>query len=118
MIKKLFAFIFCSAFLNVCAQNKLNDRKIWLNYLDKIARPVLSNLAQAQLKENMPVELSKTVDNKENRKQASYLEAFGRTLSGIAPWLELEGGNTEEIKLREQYRQWTLKAIANSVDPS
>src|SRR5678816_4933246 len=109
MIKKLFAFIFCSAFLNVCAQNKLNDRKVWLNYLDKIARPVLSNLAQGQLKEKMPVELSKTVDNKENRKQASYLEAFGRTLSGIAAWLDLEGGNTDEVKLREQYRQWTLK---------
>lgn len=117
MIKKVFIvlLIFCS--LSTKAQ-KVSDRTTWLNYLDKIAKPVLSNLAQDQLKEKMPVELSKTVDNKENRKQASYLEAFARTLSGIAPWLELEGGNTEEIKLREQYRQWTLKAIANAVNPS
>lgn len=118
MIKNLFAFTCSLAFLFASAQNKENDRKTWLNYLDKIARPVMSNLAQDQLKEKMVVELSKTVDNKENRKQASYLEAFGRTLSGIAPWLDLEGGNAEEVKLRDQYRQWTLKAIANAVNPS
>jgi len=118
MIKLFFLSIVSFCFLFATSQKKENDRKVWLSYLDKIARPVLSNLAQAQLKEKMPVELSKTVDNKENRRQASYLEAFGRTLSGIAAWLELEGGNTEEAKLREQYRQWTLKAIANAVNPS
>jgi hypothetical protein len=68
------------------AQNKsVDDRKIWLSYLDKLARPVLSNLAEDKLKERMPVVLSKKVDNKENRLKASYLEAFGRTLSGIGP---------------------------------
>lgn len=116
-MKKLFA-VFCSLFfLFAAAQNKDNDRKIWLNYLDKIARPVLSNLANDQLKEKMPVELSKRVDNKESRMQASYLEAFGRTLCGIAPWLNLEGGSADEVKLRNQYRQWTLQAIANAVNP-
>lgn len=95
-----------------------SDRKLWLHYLDKVARPVLYNLANDQLKEKMPVELSPRVDNKEGRKQASYLEAFGRTLSGIAPWLNLEGGDAEEVQLRNQYRQWTLKAIANAVNPS
>src|SRR5690349_17901376 len=93
-----------------------NDRKLWLSYLDKIARPVLSNLAEEQLKEKMPVVLSPKVDNKENRLKASYLEAFGRTLSGIAPWLNLEGGSKEETAFRTQYRQWTLKAIANAVN--
>lgn len=117
-MKKLFVIAGCFLFLFTSAQNKENDRKVWLNYLDKIARPVLFNLAQDQLKEKMTVELSKTIDNKENRLQYSYLEAFGRTLSGIAPWLELEGGNAEEIKMREQYRQWTLKAIANAVHPT
>ena len=117
-MKKLVAFACCFSFLFASSQNKDNDRKIWLGYLDKIAKPVLSNLAQDQLKEKMQVELSKNIDNKESRKQASYLEAFGRTLSGIAPWLNLEGGNAEEIKLRNQYRQWTLKAIAHAVDTS
>ncbi len=104
------------------AQNKntasMNDRKVWLNYLDKIARPVIQNLSEDKLKERMPVVLSNRVDNRENRLKASYLEAFGRTLSGIAPWLNLEGGSKEEVALREQYRQWTLKAIANAVNPA
>lgn len=117
-MKKLFAIVCSSFFLLASAQNKSNDRKLWLDYLDKIARPVISNLAKDQLKEKMIVELSKTVDNKESRTQASYLEAFGRTLSGISAWLNLDGGNAEEIKLRDQYRQWTLKAIANAVNPS
>jgi hypothetical protein len=117
-MKRLFAIIFCFSSLLAIAQSKTDDRKLWLAYLDKIARPVLSNLANEQLKEKMPVELSKKVDNKEGRLQASYLEAFGRTLSGIAPWLNLEVGNTEEIKMRNQYRQWTLKAIASVVNPS
>ena len=117
-MKKLFAIVCSSFFLLASAQNKNNDRKLWLDYLDKIARPVISNLAKAQLKEKMVVELSKTVDNKESRTQASYREAFGRTLSGISAWFKLEGGNAEEIKLRDQYRQWALKAIANAVNPS
>lgn len=118
MIKNLFAIVCSFFFLFASAQNASNDRRLWLDYLDKIARPVLFNLANGQLKEKMPVELSKTSDNKQSRRQASYLEALGRTLSGIAPWLDLEGGSAEEIKLRDQYRQWTLKAIANAVNPS
>lgn len=94
------------------------DRQLWLRYLDQVARPVLSNLAQDQLKEKMPVVLSKTVDNKDNRSKVAYLEAFARTVSGIAPWLQGEGGTKEEVALRNQYRAWTLKAISNAVNPS
>lgn len=118
MIKNLFAIVCSFFFVFASAQNASNDRRLWLDYLDKIARPVLFHLANGQLKEKMPVELSKTIDNKKNRLQSSYLEAFGRTLSGIAPWLDLEGGSVEEVKLRDQYRQLTLKAIANAVNPS
>jgi hypothetical protein len=103
------------------AQNKSAvpvDRKLWLTYLDKLARPVLSNLATDHLNEKMPVVLSKRVDNKEARTQASYLEAFGRVFAGIAPWLNSEGGQNEEIALRNQYREWTLKAVANAVNPA
>lgn len=114
-------FLFFVLINCVCAQNKSstsNNRSLWLSYLDKLARPVLSNLASDHLKDKMPVVLSKRVDNKESRLQAAYLEAFGRVLSGIAPWLNLEGGPKKEIALRSQYRQWTLKAIENAVDPS
>jgi len=92
-------------------------RHYWLNTMDKIARPVIQNLAEDKLKQNMPVELSEHTDNKDTRTKAAYLEAFGRTLSGIAPWLQLEGGEAVEVSLRNQYRQWCLKAIANAVNP-
>ncbi len=99
------------------AQNSESNRAQWLQYLDKVARPVMSNLAADQLREKMPVELSKHTDNPEQRRKVAYLEAFGRTLCGIAPWLNGEGGSTEEIALRNQYRKWALAAIANAVDP-
>ena len=121
MIKQTLFFVFASMLIttaNTQPKKDGNDRKLWLFYLDKIARPVLSNLAEDRLKEKMNVVLSPRVDNKENRTKASYLEAFGRTLSGISPWLNLEGGSKEEVDLRNQYRQWTLKAIAHAVDPS
>jgi hypothetical protein len=121
-MKKLLVFVFLSAGIFVQAQKKknedVNDRALWLSYLDKIARPVLQSLANDQLKEKMPVVLSKKVDNKESRLAASYLEAFGRTLSGIGPWLNGEGGSAEEISLRNQYRQWAVRAVGHAVNPS
>lgn len=92
-------------------------RKQWLAYLDKVARPVIYNLAQNTLKQSMPVAFSPCIDDKETRSKVAYLEAFGRTLSGIAPWLALEGGDESEVNLRNQYRQWCVNAIANAVNP-
>ncbi len=124
-MKKFVALLACYAFLTilpVIAQNPAktatSDRTLWLSYMDKIARPVISALAEDKLKEKMPVVLSKNVDNADNRSKVTYLEAFGRTLSGIAPWLNSEGGTKEETALRNQYREWTLKAVANAVNPS
>ncbi len=117
MINKLFLVIFWFFSLTVSAQSISADRQFWLQQMDKLARPVMQNLAEGKLKEKMQVELAEKIDNASNRTAVSYLEAFGRTLSGIAPWLNLETGSAEEIKLRKQYRQWTLKAIANAVNP-
>jgi hypothetical protein len=107
--------------LLVSAQKKkatvLTDRQLWLSYMDKVARPVILNISEDKLKEAIPIVLSKRIDNPEHRKKVAYLEAFARTLSGISPWLNSEGGSTEEIVLRNQYRAWSLKAITNSVDP-
>ncbi len=113
-----FAAIIAFAFFDFAvAQGPSNDRQVWLQQMDKMARPILSNLAENRLKDKMPVELAENSDNAVDRTSVSYLEAFGRTLCGIAPWLNLEGGPKEEITLRNQYRQWTLKAIANAVNP-
>jgi hypothetical protein len=114
MNKLFFTLLLGTIQLHTAAQ----DRELWISYMDRIARPVLSNLAEDRLKEKMPVELSKRIDNANNRRPVAYLEAFGRTLCGIAPWLNTEGGSKKEIDLRNQYRQWSLKAIANAVNPS
>jgi hypothetical protein len=114
-MKKLFFLLLTGA---IQLGSSAQDRELWISYMDKIARPVLSNLAEDRLKEKMPVELSKRIDNANNRRPVAYLEAFGRTLCGIAPWLNSEGGSKKEIDLRNQYRQWSLKAIANAVNPS
>lgn len=122
-MKKTVLSVLCVSFLfgSVIAQNKktvkANTRQIWLSYMDKVARPVMSNIALDKLKANMSVKLSDRIDNKESRSKVAYLEAFARTLSGIAPWLQLEGGNDAEVKLREQYRQWAIAGITNAVNP-
>jgi hypothetical protein len=122
MKKCALLLLFVIPLYTVVAQSKqttgLAERKQWLAYMDKIARPVIFNLAADQLKEKMPMQLSERIDNKESRSKVGYLEAFGRTLSGIAPWLQLEGGDGDEVKLRNQYRELTLKAIANAVNPN
>ena len=108
----LFLLMACIAF----GQPKDNGRSEWIKIMDKIVRPVLYNLANDDLKKNMPVEISPISDNKNGRIRTQYLEALGRTLSGIGPWLELEGGPAEEVLLRNQYRDWAIKSIRNATD--
>ncbi|MBS1512583.1 MAG: DUF2264 domain-containing protein [Bacteroidetes bacterium] len=118
-IKTYLVTVLLAAVSIVGAQNKTaSTRQQWLGYMDKIARPVLSNLANDALKQNMPLVLSPHVDNKEVRSKVAYLEAFARTLSGIAPWLQQEEGDAAEIKLRNEYRQWSVKALQHATDPS
>jgi hypothetical protein len=94
------------------------DRALWLSYMDKVARPVVSALAADRLHATMPVVLSVRIDNAAERGRVTYLEAFGRTLSGIGRWLNSEEGAPEEVALRKQYREWVLKAVANTVNPT
>ncbi|MCD8742235.1 DUF2264 domain-containing protein [Mucilaginibacter roseus] len=77
----------------------------------------MENLAADRLKETMPVEFADKIDSRESRQKVAYLEAFGRTLCGIAPWLQTEGGSITEQTLRSQYRSWALKAVENAVNP-
>lgn len=88
------------------------DRIFWVSTLQKIAFPVLNNLAKGTLKRNMPFESS----SPEGQKFA-YLEAFARVFNGIAPWLELGVDSSEEGTIREKYTYLTLKAISNAINP-
>lgn len=93
-----------------------DDRQYWVSLLTKIADPVLTNLAAGTLKKNMPVECKP--GQEASRRQVTYLEALGRLLSGMAPWLEATGVNGEEEALRAKYAALARKAMAMAVDPS
>lgn len=93
-----------------------NTRLYWAKLLYKIAEPVLKNLGEETLQKNWQVEYSPIWD-KRNEKVA-FLEAFARTMVGVAPWLALADDTTEEGQLRKQLRNYALKAIANSVNPA
>lgn len=126
MIKQLgWACLMVMIMLPAIAQKKkavkeviATDREFWLAQMDKMVRPVLSSLAHDSLRIVMPQVVSNRTDNKENRIRVMYVEVLGRVLSGIAPWLQLEGGNAKEVALREQYRQWALDGLKNALDSS
>ena len=93
----------------------LTDRQYWCGEAYRMARPILENMAQGKLQEKMQTEFSPSFDNR-NRKVV-YMEAFGRLMAGIAPWLALPDDDTDEGRQRRQLRQWALQAYANAVDP-
>ncbi|RZL18851.1 MAG: DUF2264 domain-containing protein, partial [Pedobacter sp.] len=93
-----------------------NDREYWLLEMDRMVRPVLKSLAADSLRILMPQVTSIHVDNKAQRIQVQYLEVLGRVLSGIGPWLQLEGGSKREVELRELYRKWTIAGLSNALD--
>lgn len=68
-----------------------STRSQWLGYLTKVATPPLEALASGTLRASMPVEVSSGADKgrAQERHLFSHLEAIGRTITGIAPWLEL-----------------------------
>ena len=91
------------------------DRDYWTGLLYKIVSPVIHNLASGTLKKNMPLE--KAPGYMLKAEQVSYLEAVGRTMAGVAPWLSLPDDNTQEGKQRKKLRLALLKGIANAVNP-
>jgi hypothetical protein len=90
------------------------DRDYWVSVMTRLADPVLQNLVAGTLKARMPIEQAAGA----NRAPFSHLEAFGRLMAGIAPWLELAADDTPEGKLRAQYGVLARRAIAKAVDPA
>jgi hypothetical protein len=87
------------------------ERTYLVKTMIKIADPVLSALSKNKLKKSMPVESSG-----EHREKYTHLEAFGRLLSGIAPWLELGPDNSPEGKLRKKYIELARACLHNATD--
>ncbi|HTB86065.1 MAG TPA: DUF2264 domain-containing protein [Candidatus Sulfotelmatobacter sp.] len=89
------------------------DRAYWVSILEKIARPVLENLSQRELKKKMPVEQHPRGE----REKCSHLEAFGRLLCGITPWLALESPDDDELKLQGEFIKLAQTSLDSATDP-
>ena len=103
-----------SASANQGGVSSANDREVWISTLRRLADPVLTNLANGSLKTRMPVEQAPGAD----RRSVTHLEALGRLVAGIAPWLELPADETTEGRLRARYAELTRRAIGQAVDPA
>lgn len=89
-------------------------RESWLNFLWRIVAPVLENGANGTLKARMPIRGPRP----DERAQFSHLEACGRTLAGIAPWLEVGGLTGEEAELQGRARSLAQATITSITDPA
>ena len=88
-------------------------RAQWLSYVERLADPVLTNLAAGTLKARMPVEEAAGA----NRQAVTHLEAFGRLMAGIAPWLDAEVAG-DEAAMQARYRDLAYRALAQALDPA
>ena len=94
----------------------MNDtRWFWLDSLTKIVRPVLENLSEGRLAAAMPVEHH---PDSLDRREYTYLEAFGRAMTGLAPWLAHPAEDADEEKARVDWCALARKALRMAVDPA
>ncbi|WP_323144533.1 DUF2264 domain-containing protein [Massilia phyllosphaerae] len=93
-----------------------NDRAYLVGLLQKMADPVLTNMARGELHKNFALELSPTWDGRDPK--VAYLECFGRLIAGLAPWLALPDDATPEGRTRARLRQAALQSYVHSVDPA
>jgi rhamnogalacturonyl hydrolase YesR len=88
------------------------DRAFTVQVLTRIAEPVLASLAEGRLRQRLPIH-----EWERDRAAFTHLEAFGRTLAGIAPWLELGPDDTAEGRLRARFIPLAVQALDRATDP-
>jgi len=89
------------------------DRGYWLDQMLLVGEPVLTALAERRLRLSMPVESAEGSD----RSTVTYLEALGRLLSGMAPWLESGERSGTEGELRSSFTELAREALDAATDP-
>lgn len=104
-----------TAFAKGKKEQEMPDRAYWCGLLYKMAQPVLENMSEGKLQQNMLVEVSPSWDGRSKR--VTYMETFGRLMAGLAPWLALPNDNTPEGRQRAELKEWALKAYTHAVNP-
>ena len=93
-----------------------DDRRHWLAIVERVSQPLLEAISRQQLRATMPIECAKGQES--SRAECTHLEAVGRLLCGLAPWLEGAASNDPaEEALRTRYREWARLAIKYGCDP-
>lgn len=91
-----------------------DGRAYWCAIARRLAAPMLDALSRRRLRAEMPVESHPT---SRDRPQYTHLEALGRLLCGLAPWLELGGDATPEGQERDRFAALARTAIDAGTDP-
>ncbi len=78
----------------------VSERQAWVMQVIRVCMPVVRALAAGRLRAAMPIE---TVPGATGRASVTHLEAVGRTLMGIAPWLDGQGGDADEAAARDEF---------------
>lgn len=97
-----------------CTVNESTQREQWLHHLSQLATPVLEALAERRLRATIPM----WAHHLEKRQPFAYLEALGRLLAGIAPWLERGEAEDTERSRCSHWRSLTIAALDAATDPA
>ena len=85
----------------------MTDRKVYLEYLYKTAGPVLEAPCLRDVK----------IEQKADRSRCTWMEAVGRLICGIAPWLESASADEQEETQKQRYRILCRGLITRQFDP-
>jgi len=91
-----------------------SDRACWLALLQRIAGPVLGSFSRRELKLRMPVESSDPAA----RSRFTHLEAFGRVMCGVAPWLGSPAQDVSEERTRQDFIRMAQACLGAATDPA
>ena len=99
----------------VAGGGEAGERAYWCHIAGRLASPLLPALAERQLRARMPVEAH---PRSRDRANYTYLEALGRLLAGLAPWLELGGDDSTEGRERARLAALARAGIDAATDPA
>lgn len=97
-------------------------RAEWCDMAGQLATPVLEALAQRRLRATMPIEQNAGKSGDPgypgDPHDHTHLEALGRLLSGLAPWLELGGDASPEGQARTRFGTLAREGLDAATDPA
>jgi len=100
---------------SVPSADQSSVRAYWAATLARIATPVLNGFASGKIRELMPVEA--VPGAADDRRSYTHLEALGRTLAGLAPWLQAASLAADERVTRDRLLELARAAMAQATDP-